>query len=407
VAQFGVVLAQFIGSAPGRFPIHAQICAWMGKYDYNQWLMAYEKTDFTPFPQDSGRVIANLEAAYEQWLDARQQLIRMPVSMYWKTIGGTAYLGVKLYSNSAGTTGGVRSHETEAEYEQFHSEKEALKQRVAKADDLIAERSGQYRALRLPVLLDRQGELLRALDIEGLLRNDLLVVGTNAFCAYELLCGVKFPAGNEETEDFDLAWCRGTKVSLATSSTSAESERKSLLSVLQGVDSSYKVNPRKRYQAINNDGYEVELLAAPSLAPLPKSEAFEPMFSLIEQEWLLKGRPVSFVVSTVRRRACPVYVPDPRWMALHKLWLSNKPERRESKKPKDRRQGEVLLDACRFFLSENYPMDIDFVLDLPSELRYLFNAWARNTGYDPMNPNAGDTESPEGSQGKLSHRFRR
>lgn len=368
--------------------------------------MAYKKADFIPFPQDSGRVIANLEAAYEQWLDARQQLIRMPVSMYWKDIGGVEYLGVKLTSNSAGTTGGVRSPETEAEYEQFQSEKAALKQRVAKADELIGERSGQYRALRLPALADRQGELLRALDIEGLLRNDLLVVGTNAFCAYELLCGVKFPAGNEETEDFDLAWCRGTKVSLAPSSIGAKAERKSLLSVLQGVDATYKVNPRKRYQAINNDGYEVELLAAPSLAPLPKSEAFEPMYSLVEQEWLLKGHPVSFVVATVRRRACPVYVPDPRWMALHKLWLSSKPERRASKKPKDRRQGEVLLDACRYFLHDSYPMDIDFVLDLPLELRDLFNEWAKDNGYDPMNPH-GDDSSPPSMQGPQSRRFRR
>ena len=368
--------------------------------------MAHKKVDFIPFPQDSGRVIANLEAAYEQWLDARQQLIRMPVSMYWKDIGGVEYLGVKLTSSSVGTTGGARSPETEVEYEQFQSEKMALKQRVAKADELIGERSSQYRALRLPVLADRQGELLRALDIEGLLRNDLLVVGTNAFCAYELLCGVKFPTGNEETEDFDLAWCRGTKVSLAASSANTKVERKSLLTVLQGVDSTYKVNPRKRYQALNADGYEVELLAAPSLAPLPKSEAFEPMFSLIEQEWLLKGHPVSFVVATVRRRACPVYVPDPRWMALRKLWLASKPERRESKKPKDKRQGEVLLDACRYFLRDQYPIDIDFVLDLPPELRDIFNEWAKSTGYDPMNPDSDDSE-PAGSQGQMSRRFRR
>ena len=373
--------------------------------------MAYKKTDFIPFPTDSDRVMANLEAAYDQWVDARRQLASMPVSMYWKTVGGVEYLGVKLNSNSAGTTAGVRSPETEAEYKQFHSEKYALKRRVYIADELIADRSGQYRSLRLPVLADRQGELLRALDLEGLLRNDLLVVGTNAFCAYELLCAVKFPAGNEETEDFDLAWCRGTKVSLATtspnSSPNSSTARKSLLSALQVVDASYKVNPTKRYQAINNDGYEVELLAAPSLAPLPRSEAFEPMFSLFEQEWLLMGRPVDFVVATVRRRACPVYVPDPRWMALHKLWLSTKPQRRESKKPKDKRQGEVLLNACRFFLRNNYPMDLDFVLDLPVELREVFNEWATRNGYDPTNPDGGDTEPSGGASSKSSRRFRR
>ncbi|MBA4343095.1 MAG: hypothetical protein C0423_13220 [Methylibium sp.] len=365
--------------------------------------MIYKKSDFIPFSADSGRVVANLETAYEQWLDARQQLARLPVSMYWKTVGGVEYLGVKLNSSSVGTTGGARSAETEAEYEQFHREKDALKKRVEAADQLINERAGLYRNLRLPVLADRQGELLRALDIEGVLRQDVLVVGTNAFCAYELLCGAKFPAGNEETEDFDLAWCRGTKVSLVTT---ANERRRTLLQVLQGVDSSYRINEKKKYQAVNGAGYEVELLAAPSLAPLPKEETFEPMYSLTEQEWLLNGRPVAFVVATVRRRACPVYVPDPRWMAVHKLWLASKPARRDSKKPKDKRQGEVLLDACRHFLLDVYPLDIDFVLDLPPELRDIFDAWATERGYDPTNPDAGP-EEPTPSAPVVKRRFTR
>ena len=92
-------------------------------------------------------------------------------------------------------------------------------------------------------------------------------------------------------------------------------------------------------------------------------------------------------------------------MALYKLWLSKKPERKESKKPKDRRQGEVLLDACRFFLRDNYPMDIDFVLDLPSELRDVFSAWATGSGYDPLNPDAGDHEPWDEPRSQSSRRF--
>ena len=70
-------------------------------------------------------------------------------------------------------------------------------------------------------------------------------------------------------------------------------------------------------------------------------------------------------------------------MALHKLWLAQKPERNIQKKPKDERQGLVLLDACRYFLTDLYPMDIDFVLELPVELRDLFNDWAKQAGYKP------------------------
>lgn len=90
---------------------------------------------------------------------------------------------------------------------------------------------------------------------------------------------------------------------------------------------------------------------APSTRRLPQFEPFAPMLTLIEQEWLLWGIPLNVVVATIRGRACPLYAPDPRWMALHELWLSQKPGRSALKKPKDQRQGEVLLDATRFFLA--------------------------------------------------------
>lgn len=348
--------------------------------------MQYSHSDFGPFSADAGRVAANLEAAYDQWLDARQQLAAMPVSMYWQAKASGDYLAIKQQSLSPGTTVGPRSEQTEARLIEFTRRKAQLKQRVSETDATIGDRAAQYRALRLPPIPDRQAEIVRALDVAELLRNDLMVVGTNAFIAYSLLCNARFPTGVEETEDFDLAWCRGSGVSLARKS-AAPPERSSLMAVLQGVDSTFRLNKKKPYQAINASSYEVELLMAPSLAPLPKTEVFEPLVSLPEQEWLLRGRPLSVVVATMRLRACPLYVPDPRWMALHKIWLSKKPERNALKKPKDLRQGNVLLSACRYFLADTYPLDIDFVLELPAELRELFNEWAHASGFDPLNPN--------------------
>ena len=99
------------------------------------------------------------------------------------------------------------------------------------------------------------------------------------------------------------------------------------------------------------------------------------MTSLVEQEWLLKGQPVSVVVATIKGRACPFYVPDPRWMALHKLWLAEKPERNIAKRSKDQRQGNVLLDAVHYFLSDVYRLDVDFLMGLPEELRPYFDRW--------------------------------
>lgn len=344
--------------------------------------MTYQEQDFFQYSSESQRVRANLEQTYAAWVDARRALDLLPVSMFWSNKEGTDYLCVKQSSQDNGSSLGRRDPQREAQYNNHVETKARLKARIHALDAQLSERAGLYRRLRLPSIPDRQAEILRKLDIGGLLGNDLMVVGTNAFIAYELACGARFPTGNEETEDFDMAWCRGTKASLLGQKAITPGS-KTLFSVLKSLDASYQINPRKPYQAVNQTGYEVELLAAPSTHPSPKFEPFEPMVTLVEQEWLLQGMPLSVVVATVRGRACPLYVPDPRWMALHKLWLAQKPERNPAKKPKDQRQGEVLLDATRFFLCDSHPLNIDFVLSLPEELQSQFNAWCESRHYVP------------------------
>lgn len=345
--------------------------------------MKYEITDFMPFTADAQRVAANLEQAYSAWIDARRDVERLPVSMYWQAKEGADYLSVKHTSNHAGSSVGRRAPDTQAAYDEFIATKGSLRERIKAADAMIAERAGLYRRLRLPSIADQLAEILRALDIEDMLGTDLLVVGANAFVAYQVACAARFPAGNEATEDFDLAWCRGSKASLASTPADTARSGRTLLGVLRRIDPSYAINRRKPYQAINASGYEVELLAAPSTHPLPANEAFEPMASLVEQEWLLQGMPLHAVVATQRGRACPLHVPDPRWMGLHKLWLARKPERNAAKRPKDLRQGEVLLDAVRYFMTASHPLDVDFLMTLPPELLPLFDEWCASRQFVP------------------------
>ncbi len=366
-------------------------------YD-NQSLMEYKKHDFIQFSSDSQRLLANLEQSYATWVDAKRNLDALPTSMYWVDKDGVEYLAIKTTSNDNGTTAGRRSPATESQFQDYTESKNRLKERVSATDEQLRERAGLYRRLRLPSIPDRQAEIIRRLDIEGMMGTDLMVVGTNAFIAYEAACGARFPTGNEETEDFDMAWCRNTKASmhasLALNSINGSGQtKKSLFTVLRSLDSSYTINKKKPYQAINNDGYEVELLAAPSTHPLPKNEAFEPMQTLTEQEWLLEGQPISAVVATVRGRACPLYVPDPRWMALHKMWLSEKPERNPAKRGKDARQGDVLLDAVRHFLSGSHPLNINFLMSLPEELLPHFNKWCASRGFIPSDSDDGGAMS--------------
>ena len=343
--------------------------------------MIYAESEFLRFTADSQRIAANLEQAYYAWLEVVRQLREMPSTMHWVARGDSAYLSVKMYSNDSGTTIGKRGPSTEKMLAEYQRGKSVLKERVATLDTLVSERASLYRRLRfLPTIPDRQAEILREIDISGKLSNDLMVVGTNAFSAYELACGARFPAGNEETEDFDLTWCR------PASSSPSEHPRKTLFGILRSIDSTYRINPKKPYRATNSTGYEVELLAAPSRHPFPSEEIFSPMATLIEQEWLLNGSPIGNVIATIRNRACPLYVPDPRWMALHRLWLSEKPERNPLKREKDARQGNVLLDAVRYFLPHSHPLNNDFVLGLPGDLLPYFNEWAKGRDFIPENP---------------------
>lgn len=333
------------------------------------------------FSDDALRVSANLAQRHDAWVEAERRLEALPSSMYFaRREGGREYLILKRHSRDNGTSFGVRDVDTERRLEEYKEERDGAQRALTQTEAALSEIVAQYRALKLPMAMPLPARILRELDIAGLLGTDFIAVGTNAFAVYQIEAGARFVNSPDETEDFDLAWCRGSGISLA-----AMSDRNPpLLDVLRKVDSSFRINPRRPYQALDEKGYEVELLVAPSMfRTRPKDDAFSPMAVFPEQEWLLQGRPVRHVVASRDGRSCPIFAPDPRWMGLHKLWLSEKPERNAAKKPKDRRQGEVLLKAVASRMTSAYPMDIDFVMDLPDELRPLFDEWARANNFTP------------------------
>lgn len=335
------------------------------------------------FSDEALRLCANLAQRHDAWIDAINRLDKLPASMYWVTKDGRDYLTIKSSASEPGKSQGARSTETEARYESYHQERAAAKVALAETETALLDTIRSYRGHRLPMATNRPAAILRELDIQGLLGTDLLVVGTNAFAAYEIEAGARFAAGiADETDDFDLSWCRGSKVSLSKANDRPIGSP--LMRALKVVDSSFTINKGKRYQALDRTGYEVELLAAPSMfRTLPENEVFEPLPVFQEQEWLLQGRAVRHVVVSRDLKTCPICAPDPRWMALHKIWLADKPERKATKRPKDQKQGEALLDLVRDRMPISYPLDIDFVFDLPDELRSLFDIWASSRNFLP------------------------
>ncbi len=338
--------------------------------------------DFPKFPADGLRIAANLATAYDTWAEAVRERDAIPSSMYWVQRNHIEYLGLKKHSRDHGTTVGPRNAETEARYNQYQADQARLANRITASAAEMSPAIRQYRALRMPIIAQRPGQILRELDLSGLLGNALMLVGTNAFAAYQLECGHRFPTGIDETEDIDFAWCAKSKIALTV--TTEKQIGSPLLRALRAFDPTFSINRKKPFQAVNDAAYEVELLVAPSqLKTLSPDEAFSPVSGLIEQEWLLEGRAIRHVVITRDNKPCALFVPDPRWMALHKIWLSAQAKRNPLKREKDARQGNVLLDATRHFLSVGYPLDVDFVFGLPPELRDIFRDWCEVRRFHP------------------------
>lgn len=307
------------------------------------------------------RVIDNLAQHYDAWIQATRA--KGHGHMQWKRSKGREYLYRIIDGQGNGHSLGVRDAETERLFAE-HRQARLTERRtwMSLKKDLSI-----YRALRLPSLAPEAIDLLLELDLHGWLGRGVLVVGTNAMAAYELEAGAPFARGLDATEDFDLTW-GGQPPGEGT-----------LLEAVRRADRTYTVDTERPFQARNADGYEVELLLAQSIVDqFPNAECFRPI-PLEEQDWLLLGKPVSQVIGD-RRKPARLVVPDPRYFALHKLWLADKPSRKATKREKDRSQGEAVLAAVRDHMPA-YPMDAAFVRTLPAALVGSYTAWlARSSG---------------------------
>jgi hypothetical protein len=315
-----------------------------------------------PFTDEQARVLVNLRQRYEVWRDAERAWRRLPYDLRRKRVGDYEYLYEIRDRSGNGTSLGRWNAEAEERLASYRAEKAALRERRDGALAATEEGARLARALRVPMLASAAGPVLREADCRSLLDGPLLVVGTNALLAYayEAVAGLGL---NDETEDFDLAWA-GAEAQDGTP----------VWTMLKAVDATFAVNAERPFQARNAKAYEVELLVAPSrAATLGRRDSPRPI-PLPEQEWLLLGRPVDQVVACRDATAARIVAPDPRWFALHKLWLSAQAKRNPFKRRKDREQGFGVLEAVAEAMP-HYPLDGAFAAALPAELEPVWAEW--------------------------------
>jgi hypothetical protein len=283
--------------------------------------------------------------------------------MYWRVINSGEYL--YQYATTAGKQQtkyvGPKTHEVEEKYRDFKQAKKDLEERHQGIEKRIKELAPAWRALRLPAIDSTAGNILRAFDLDASVGQSILVIGTYALKAYEVEAATGFSAGMDATEDLDVALFFGQSI------VDPDLPRRLLL-ILKEVDSSFIVAPSSPRAVVNRNGYRVDLLTSTAVAQqMASARPWKPEV-LEGQEWLVLGNPVKVVLIDFQGWPVAISVPDPRYFALHKMWLSKRRGRPVAKATKDKNQGEALLKVIKDHMP-HYPIDEAFLESLPDPLR--------------------------------------
>lgn len=322
------------------------------------------------------RIVDDAAATYAAWAAAERRRRSLDPPVLWRNLNGVDYL-YERRSTGWGSSQGRRSAETEGRFLRYQTEIGEVDAILAETGERLAILAAQYRGLRLPRLHSVIGKICREFDLRGMMGNSVMLIGTNSIPVYEIEAQERWATGLSATQDCDFAF--------APQDTFTLTGPRPIMSVLKAADPNFTVNLEKEYQALNRGAYAIDMVMAPSVArEYPPGEPLRAATTPI-QEYLLRGRRLSHVLFDFDSKPVPITVPDPRWMALSKLYLADQPDREPLKRSKDREQGKVLARAVVASMP-HYPVNDAFRDEVPPELKqYLpeFPQMIRPAGLPP------------------------
>lgn len=318
------------------------------------------------------RQFIDTQQAYEAWRTATAaSKHRFAGSMRWGERNGKEYLLRK--TGKAETSLGLRSKEADAAYQAF------LRGRSENADRLagLSERLDKLAPVNVAMGLGRMpsiaARILRACDEQGMLGQQLIVVGTNAMFAYEVRAGVQIESGLIATSDIDLLYDARRHISLAVTGLATEG----LIGLLKQVDRSFAPARPRGFRAANRDGYLVDLIRPEAkhvfrgnlptaLSDVPEDLEGAAIFGL---GWLLNSPRLEAVALDERGYPARIVAIDPRAFALHKAWVSHREDREQLKAVRDLEQAKAAASIATRYLKSSF--DSSDLSALPNTLREL------------------------------------
>lgn len=282
----------------------------------------------------------------------REYADRYKGSMAWKTVGENIYLYRKR--DGIWKSLGPKSDETAKIYAQFHAGRDELKAKCKSLQDKLRLMAPVNKAMRIGRVPWMSAKILRRIESLNVLGNGLMVVGTHALYAYELLGGVHFGQDAVATMDIDLLYDARGRLKLF----SLELQKNGLIGVLSGVDSSFEPLRADSFRAANKDGFMVDLITPLTRNPSTrsfKSRIGDDMNDLkaVEIEglkWLENCPAITECAIDEKGYPLTITAPDPRAFVCHKIWLSQRMDRDPKKKRRDLLQAREITKMLNKYL---------------------------------------------------------
>ena len=212
------------------------------------------------------RQYIDAETVFLELRRARIESAEVRGSMFWRTQGHSDYL-IRESAGGAQKSLGPRSPETQDIYDRFQHRKGETSNRLAALTTSAHHQQRLNKALRVGRVPNIVVKTLNALEAAGL-QDHFLTIGTHALYAYESACGVRFIPDALATQDLDLLFDTRKRMSFVSRMRRMDS---SFIGALQKADSSFRVMPDQKQTAINDAGFEIDVIrrTAKDLDPHP------------------------------------------------------------------------------------------------------------------------------------------
>lgn len=230
------------------------------------------------------RQVIDGEQVFQAFLAAQQEAWRHRGSMFWREQSGKTYL-IKVRPDGRQRSLGPRSPDLEKTFEAFMSGKERIEERLKTLREQVDVMRRLNRALRVGRTPDVVVRVLNAIQASGVGRHFLLV-GTNALYAYESAAGVRLASDVMSTMDADLLFDTTARADFLEV---MQDRKMSFLDLLRKADSSFRRDDADMHAAVNDSGYQIEVIRR---FPPPELEAVEHPMRMTEDEgdlWAMRA----------------------------------------------------------------------------------------------------------------------